>query len=110
MFVPSQTSGLRRVMLAMLGGEPAGFACVSGVFYHYSMIMYSVKVASVLDLDGVLPQEIGSVTGMVCRLAGKVPQALVGTTSTRWKRRQQELTFQVVTGADVAAKEFDWCT
>ena len=70
-------------MLAMLGGAPAGFACVSGVFYYYCMIMYYVKVASFLDLDGALPQALGSVTGRVRRMAGKVPQALVSMTSTR---------------------------
>ena len=66
-----------------LGGAPAGFACVSGVFYYYCTIMYYVKVGSFLDLDGALPQALGSGTGMVCRLDGKVPQALVGMTSTR---------------------------
>ena len=81
--VLSQTSGLRRVMLAMLGGTPAGLAFVSGVFCSYCMIMYYVKVASFLGLDGVLPQALGSGTGMVCGLDGKVPQALVGMTSTR---------------------------
>ena len=80
--VLSQSSGLRRVMLAMLGGAPAGFACVSGVLYSYCMLMYYVKVASFLHLDGALPQALGSGTGMVCRLDGKVPQALVGMTST----------------------------
>ena len=73
--VLSQTSGLCRVMLATLGGAPAGFACVSEAFFSYRMILYFVNVASCLDLDGAVPQALGAVTGMACRMVGKALEA-----------------------------------